>query len=671
MRSNKVLTYTREVETVFKKIHEGLDLFNYYHQRHEASNNDSQREKLEADLKKEIKKLQKFRDQIKTWQGNDSLEATIAPQKLQEHRRLVEEAMECYKEVEKNSKMKSYSNQSIMLASLDNGEQELTPEGREAAEFLREVQDELTDQNEKLEEEYEKLSQKKVRKNNLLAIEERKLELEGFKTKNEFHLEKIEGLLGFLTSGKIAGELVLAIQDDLNFYVESNQEPDFMDDETVYDELYKEARENHENNINVNGTVEESFDLSLSNGHDTKESETISNADLSILSSVKRKSASSASPVPETTPLTSQQSLDIVRAEKALSTPKSKQVPTGGKSETSDTSSPAFITTLKPASTPSKPVGALKWSLAAAAGVQKASESPSNSKQTSPDKNEIIDDNASLRAKVEPAQAKHASTTGHDESNASAELLSLLTKNDEYSAYLEVLKNASLAPVELELFSDVNLLRSPGGIQDLVASFTASNKADGSCKLLRKGNEYDTFTSSPFGKPYLFPGLYPSVGVPLVKAPLFLSKLNLQWGRVRALNLFEKFAQEIESLEIQSTPETTPVVNEMTMVLFYGYYYGYLPLENVIAESLLHRLGWRPYGLAPEDVTPMGNSRSTKQLQFWFKGLNSDSFSAKEASKQGLGDFRVFDVSLWEVYIKYGFRYDPRLSRPHPTTSLL
>lgn len=663
----RVLTHTREVETVFKKIHEGLDLFNYYFQRHESSNNDSQREKLEADLKKEIKKLQKFRDQIKTWQGNDSLEATIAPQKLQDHRRLVEEAMECYKEVEKNSKMKSYSNQSIMLAALDNAEQELTPEGREAAKFLREVEEELNDQNEKLDEEYEKLSQKKVRKNNLLAIEERKLELEGFKSKNEFHLEKIEGLLGFLTSGKIAAELILAIQDDLNFYVESNQEPDFMDDETVYDELYKEARENHENNINVNGTVEESFDLSLSNGHDSNESETIGNADLSILSSVKRKSTSSASPAPESTPLTSQQSLDTSIAEKSLSTPKSKHISQAGKNENNESSSPAFITTLKPASTPSKPVGALKWSLAAA-GASKSSESPSSSKQASPEKTEVEAVSGNLKPKVEATQSKPTSAPGHDESNASAELLSLLTKNDEYSAYLEVLKNAGLLPVELDTFGDVNLLRAPSGIQDLVASFAASNHADNSSKLLKKQTQYEPLTSSPFDKPYQFAGLYPSAEVQSIKAPLFLSKLQNQWGRIRALNYFEKYALEIESLEIQRTPESTPIVNEMTMVLFYGYYYGYLPLENVVAESLLHRLGWRPYGMAPGDISP---STHTKQLQYWFKLINNESFAGKEAGIPEAGDFRVFDVSLWEVYVKYGFRYDPRLSRPRPASSLL
>lgn len=613
-------------------------------------------------MKKEIKKLQKFRDQIKTWQGNDTLEATIAPQKLQEHRRLVEEAMEAYKEVEKNSKMKSYSNQSIMLAALDSNEEQLTPEGREAAEFLREVQEELADQNEKLDEEYEKLSQKKVRKSNLLAIEERKLELEGFKSKNEFHIEKIDGLLGFLTSGKIAGELVLAIQDDLNFYVESNQEPDFMDDETVYDELYKEARENHENNVNVNGTAEESFDISLSNGHDTKETET-SHADTSILSAAKR---SSISPAPESTPLTSQQSLDTARAEKALSTPKAKHSTHGAKNENSDSSSPAFVTTLKPASAPSKPVGALKWSLAAAAGAPKASETPSSSKQTSPGRNETSDVGAALKLPVEPIQTNSSSTAGHDESNASAELLSLLTKNDEYSAYLEVLKNANLATVELDTFGDVNLLRAPNGIQDLVTSFAASNKADSSCKLLRKQAEYNPFTSVPFDKPYLFPGLFPSAGVPTVKAPLFLSKLHNQWGRIRALNYFDKYALEIESLEIQRNPESTPVVHEMTMVLFYGYYYGYLPLENVVAEALLHRLGWRPYGLSAEENGSPVKPAHTKQLQFWFKAVNADNKDAPE-----LGDFRVFDVALWEVYTKYGFRYDPRMSRPRPVASLL
>ena len=249
------------METIFKKIHEGLDLFNYYYSRHEASNNDSQRDKLESDLKKEIKKLQKFRDQIKNWQGNDSLEATIALQKLQEHRRLVEEAMECYKEVEKNSKMKSFSNQSIMLASLDQSGRELSQEAMEAHDFLSGIVDELNEQNEGLDEEYEKLSLKKARKSALTAVEERKQEIETFKLRNEMHIEEIENIMGYLKTRKVSVDLVLAIQEDLKFYVELNQEPDFVDDETLYDDLKREARENHENNA-VAARIDEPMDAS-------------------------------------------------------------------------------------------------------------------------------------------------------------------------------------------------------------------------------------------------------------------------------------------------------------------------------------------------------------------------------------------------------------------------
>ena len=46
----------REVDAIFKKINEGCEIFNYYYTRHEGATNDSQREKLEGDLKKETRK---------------------------------------------------------------------------------------------------------------------------------------------------------------------------------------------------------------------------------------------------------------------------------------------------------------------------------------------------------------------------------------------------------------------------------------------------------------------------------------------------------------------------------------------------------------------------------------------------------------------------------------
>jgi CCR4-NOT transcription complex subunit 3 len=76
--SNKKLQL--EIDKTFKKINEGLEEFQSVLQKFNSVANPSQREKIEADLKREIKKLQRLRDQIKTWQtmseikDQDSLE---------------------------------------------------------------------------------------------------------------------------------------------------------------------------------------------------------------------------------------------------------------------------------------------------------------------------------------------------------------------------------------------------------------------------------------------------------------------------------------------------------------------------------------------------------------------------------------------------------------------
>lgn len=64
--SNKKLQ--TEIDKTLKKINEGLEEFEEIMQKLNSATNAVQREKIEADLKKEIKKLQRLRDQIKTWQ---------------------------------------------------------------------------------------------------------------------------------------------------------------------------------------------------------------------------------------------------------------------------------------------------------------------------------------------------------------------------------------------------------------------------------------------------------------------------------------------------------------------------------------------------------------------------------------------------------------------------
>ncbi|GMF00425.1 unnamed protein product [[Candida] boidinii] len=222
------------MDRVFKRIGEGLDIFNTLYERHQASTNSSQKDKLESDLKKEIKKLQRFREQVKTWQATNEVKDK---EKLNENRRLVEHAMELYKLVEKGSKTKAYSDESLMNVS-----QEINPEDKEkyeAMEFVRNSLDEIQRQEEVLEVEIDKFTatSKKSKRGNSYANEEKKNELDNFMEMHKWHQEKLEIVLRLLENDILSPEEVLNIQDDVKYFLEENQDTDFMNDDTIYDDL--------------------------------------------------------------------------------------------------------------------------------------------------------------------------------------------------------------------------------------------------------------------------------------------------------------------------------------------------------------------------------------------------------------------------------------------------
>lgn len=76
-----------EIDRVFKKVAEGVDLFNDTFSKLYSATNPSQKDKFEAELKKEIKKLQRLRDQIKTWISSGEVKDK---KPLVEQRKLIE-----------------------------------------------------------------------------------------------------------------------------------------------------------------------------------------------------------------------------------------------------------------------------------------------------------------------------------------------------------------------------------------------------------------------------------------------------------------------------------------------------------------------------------------------------------------------------------------------------
>ncbi|VDP02134.1 unnamed protein product [Soboliphyme baturini] len=116
-----------EIDRCIKKVQEGVELFDEIWEKVHEAINLNQKEKFESDLKKEIKKLQRLRDQIKGWQNcNDIKDKT----QLQEFRRLIEQKMEQFKVVERETKTKAYSKQGL------GAEQKVDPREKEKEETI-------------------------------------------------------------------------------------------------------------------------------------------------------------------------------------------------------------------------------------------------------------------------------------------------------------------------------------------------------------------------------------------------------------------------------------------------------------------------------------------------------------------------------------------------------
>jgi CCR4-NOT transcription complex subunit 3 len=81
----------------------------------------SQRDKFEAELKKEIKKLQRHRESLKSWLQNSSVKEKHS---LQTACKKIESLMEAFRLIERETKTKAFSKTGLNTASRDPREEE-------------------------------------------------------------------------------------------------------------------------------------------------------------------------------------------------------------------------------------------------------------------------------------------------------------------------------------------------------------------------------------------------------------------------------------------------------------------------------------------------------------------------------------------------------------------
>ncbi|RCK54893.1 General negative regulator of transcription subunit 3 [Candida viswanathii] len=727
----------KEIDIIFKKIQEGLQDFNYHYERYESiqnteddSDNQREKEKLANDLKKEIKKLQKFREQIKHWLQNDTVN-TLGPVgtsysgKLSENKSLIEEAMETYKSVEKQSKLKTFSNQSIMMTFMDSNhgdddddddsddddlfsgseeeEDEFSDLPEDAVNSIRFLKDsilQLTELTAKLDHEYEKLAAKKLRKNNLATIEAKKEKIQLTISNNKFHQKKIKKLLKQLKNGMVTEfNLIWMLKEDLEKYLSANGDYAFTKETDLYDDIfnqiaavdedYSEIHDDsqvlgadHREQPASNGTAPTSTSsqatpsprIAKANGH-VKESSTEPHAKPHQLPAVNTDvSNHSTVQQPHHHHNQQQQQQHTQQQEQEHQFVSTQGLPR----QSPEMTSPAIVRTLKPASTPSKPVGNLKWSAAAAAAIPEVHE---KARSVEPESNGLhqVKSN-SVESQLFQEEAKQA------QKSQFVTPAPLQVGNINLDQYKEVIKNSSLSKTELGLFLDMNLVRVPPGIQDLVISF-ASKRYNDEFKVLVDSNEFNQFTL-PLRKSYLpeivQPNYYSQFTNFNFKHPSQLTKFQSYWNQIRANFGFEKLVEEIKTLTAQNLPENVPAIAELTFVLFYGFYYGVTPAENLIAESYLHELGWKPYRTQLEGnhnnlvnsplSAPNGVQDKCKSSYYfyWFKRVKLISRGEEMGQPANIefGDYQVFDLSFWEIFVKYGYKFDYNLCQLEPSKSL-
>ncbi|GMC18919.1 unnamed protein product [Saccharomyces cerevisiae] len=406
----------QEVDRVFKKINEGLEIFNSYYERHEScTNNPSQKDKLESDLKREVKKLQRLREQIKSWQSSPDIKDKDS---LLDYRRSVEIAMEKYKAVEKASKEKAYSNISLKKSeTLDPQERER----RDISEYLSQMIDELERQYDSLQVEIDKLLLlNKKKKTSSTTNDEKKEQYKRFQARYRWHQQQMELALRLLANEELDPQDVKNVQDDINYFVESNQDPDFVEDETIYDGLNLQSNEAiaHEvaqyfasQNAEDNNTSDANESLQDISKLSKKEQRKLEREAKKAAKLAAKNATGAAIPVagPSSTPSpvipvadasketerspSSSPIHNATKPEEAVKTsiksPRSSAdnlLPSLQKSPSSATpETPTNVhthihqtpngitgaTTLKPATLPAKPAGELKWAVAASQAVEK------------------------------------------------------------------------------------------------------------------------------------------------------------------------------------------------------------------------------------------------------------------------------------------------------------
>ena len=180
-----------------------------------------------ADLKRDIKKLQRFREDIMKWTSNPEVKDKNA---LADSRRRIEVEMERFKAFERESKTKPFSLMGLAMGGrLDAHEQKK----QDKREPIEDTVESLTVQCDEFRAEWEMLTAKKKKtKDETVRIDE----LKKYIDRHAFHLRSLEQVLRRLDNDMIDPDELDSLIDSLVYYLEQFQDPDYYHDDGLYEQ---------------------------------------------------------------------------------------------------------------------------------------------------------------------------------------------------------------------------------------------------------------------------------------------------------------------------------------------------------------------------------------------------------------------------------------------------
>ena len=200
-----------------------------YLRRSRPPQNQNQKEKFESELKSQIKKLQRFRDDIKTWITNSDIKDK---KPLTDARKLIETEMERFKVCEKEFKTKAFSKEGLSQAPKEDPKER---ERQKARDWIGSCLEKLGEQVDVYEADLEAIAGKKAKKKDAARFEE-------LIERCRFHEEKLEMVLRLIDNDSLSPSDVESVQDQLDYLLEQMGEGNYdevesIDDEGIYEDL--------------------------------------------------------------------------------------------------------------------------------------------------------------------------------------------------------------------------------------------------------------------------------------------------------------------------------------------------------------------------------------------------------------------------------------------------